>query len=616
MRVRFWLAVSLLLAASGVALAGAREKSASFSDRSSLAGMKIKGSVGVDAARNREGGAGGALKVEPGGRVVWKLRDSNGSGTVEMWVYEDGSAPANPKKRGAGAMWGLVQEDTPVLTVGALYAPYLAGATTYATSDFDPTKNERPWWKVQYLGLKRKPGWHKWTFDFQPEKGLRILYDDKDVNARRAVFNWNKTRLLGFSGIVIVGDTTDAKQVVWVDDVKATLGPPVTAGPVWPPPPPATLAVVAPPRKQTVTPYARWTNGPGRDPDYFPIAVWLQSPRNARRFKAAGFNLYVGLWKGPTEEQLEALRQAGMPVICAQNEVGLRHLKDRIIVGWMHGDEPDNAQRRPDGKGYGPPIPPQKIVAGYRRMAAADPSRPVMLNLGQGVAWDAWHGRGVRTNHPEDYPEYVKGCDVVSFDIYPAVHRNDAVRGNLWYVANGVARLRKWTRDARVVWNCIECTRISNPSVKPTARQVRAEVWMSIIHGSRGLIYFVHQFKPKFIEHALLEDPEMLAAVTALNRQVHSLAAVINGPVIADGATVSSSAARVPVHLTIRKHNGATYLFAVAMYREETTATFHVTGLGEKAVAEVLGEGRTIHIANGRFTDTFRGYDVHLYRIR
>lgn len=91
-------------------------------------------------------------------------------------------------------------------------------------------------------------------------------------------------------------------------------------------------------------PYAPWRNGPPRSSDYFPIAVWLQNPRNAERFKAAGINLYVGLWKGPTEAQLDALRKAGMPVICAQNEVGLAHRDDPIIVGWMHGDEPDNAQ--------------------------------------------------------------------------------------------------------------------------------------------------------------------------------------------------------------------------------------------------------------------------------
>lgn len=616
MALRFPISLALLVVSCFVAVSSAQEKSMTFDGEGSLVGMEITGKVSIAATKNRAGEGGGALEVGPGGRVVWKLRDRNGSGKVELWVYEDGTAPADPKKRGAGPMWGLVQENGPVLVVGVLYAPYLSGGKTYATSDFDPSRQERPWWNVQYLGLKRSRGWHKWTFAFDPEKGLSLLYDGKDVNARRQVFNWNKTRLPGFNGLLILGDATDAQQTVWVDDVKVTLGPPVSAKPLWPPPPPSGLAPVPPQKQQTAMPHAAWANGPGKAPHYFPIAVWLQDPKNAGRYKAAGFNLYVGLWKGPTEGQLAALAKAGMPVVCAQNEVGLKHLGDKTIVGWMHGDEPDNAQSLGKGKGYGPPIPPQKIIEDYKRIAAADPSRPVLLNLGQGVAWDKWHGRGVRTNHPEDYPEYAKGCDIVSFDIYPSTHRHDEVRGNLWYVANGVARLRQWTRDEKVVWNCIECTRISNPSVKPTPHQVRAEVWMSIIHGSRGLIYFVHQFKPRFIEAGLLADPEMLAAVTALNKQIHSLAAVINSPTITGTAAVKSSAANVPVHLMAKRHGGATYLFAVSLYHHETTATFTVAGLAGKASAEVLGEGRRIELTNGQFADRFKGYDVHLYRIR
>ena len=30
-----------------------------------------------------------------------------------------------------------------------------------------------------------------------------------------------------------------------------------------------------------------------------------------------------------------------------------------------------------------------------------------MVNLGQGVAWDDYIGRGIRRNHPEDYVEYI-----------------------------------------------------------------------------------------------------------------------------------------------------------------------------------------------------------------
>jgi hypothetical protein len=70
-----------------------------------------------------------------------------------------------------------------------------------------------------------------------------------------------------------------------------------------------------------------------------------------------------------------------------------------------------------------------------------------------------------------------------------------------------------------ILWNCIECTRISHEK-KAAPHQVRAEVWMSLIHGSTGLLYFVHEFKPTFNEHALLHDPQMLAAVTAIDRQI------------------------------------------------------------------------------------------------
>jgi RNA polymerase sigma factor (sigma-70 family) len=355
------------------------------------------------------------------------------------------------------------------------------------------------------------------------------------------------------------------------------------------------------------------------DPGYFPIAVWLQDPRNAEAYKRAGINLYVGLWRGPTEEQLTALKKAGMPVICHQNRVGLAHLKDTTIVGWMHGDEPDNAQEVRDPntgrRGYGPPIPPARIVADYERLRAADGIRPVMLNLGQGVANDEWKGRGAGASL-DDYPGYVRGADIVSFDVYP-VAGIDKPNGAefLWYVAKGVDRLVKWTGGNKPVWNCIECTRISDPTGKATPAQVKAEVWMALVHGSRGLIYFVHEFKPKFNEHALLDDPEMLAAVTAVNRQIRELAPVLNSPSAASAATVRSSDPQVPIDVLVKRRPEATYVFAVGMRNRPCRGTFTLTGVPEGATAVVLGEERRIMIRAGQFEDDFPAYGVHLYRI-
>lgn len=357
-----------------------------------------------------------------------------------------------------------------------------------------------------------------------------------------------------------------------------------------------------------------WKNGLPRDPAFFPVGVWLQDPRHAPRYREAGINVYVGLWKGPTGEQLAALKAAGLKLVCHQNETALAHPARDIIVAWMHGDEPDNAQPRAGG-GYGPPIPPETIVADYGKLRAADPTRPVLLNLGQGVAWDNWIGRGVRSRHPEDYPEYVKGCDIVSFDIYPAVHDHPEVAGKLWHVPFGVERLRKWTQDRKIVWNCVEASRIDNARVKPSPAQIRSEVWMSIIQGSRGIIYFVHQFKPRFVEASLLEDAELLKGVAEINRQIRELAPVLNSPAVPDGAEIKSSNADVPVAGLVRRQGQATYVFAAAMRDGPARASFALKGAPAAASADVLGEGRKIAVRSGRFEDDFKPYEIHLYRI-
>src|SRR5205823_14108252 len=128
------------------------------------------------------------------------------------------------------------------------------------------------------------------------------------------------------------------------------------------------------------------------------------------------------------------------------------------------------------------------------------------LNLGQGVANDQWIGRGSGAKL-DDYKTYVQGGDIVSFDVYPVAGLGKNGADLLWYVPKGVDRLVRWSEGRRIIWNCIECTHIGDATAQATPHQVRAEVWMALIHGSKGLIYFVHQFQPKFNEHALLDDP-------------------------------------------------------------------------------------------------------------
>jgi hypothetical protein len=358
------------------------------------------------------------------------------------------------------------------------------------------------------------------------------------------------------------------------------------------------------------SPYTPWKNGPSREDSFFPIAVWLQDPKLAQDYRAIGINTYVALVR-TTQEQLDLLRKADIKAICHQSERSLKFRDDPTIAGWMHGDEPDNAQA--DGRGgWGPAIPPQEIIDDYHQIQAKDPTRPVLLNLGQQVANDEWYGRGCEVTA---YPEYVKACDVVSFDVYPVVGIDKPDGENyLWYVAKGVDRLRRWGNGSKIIWNCIECTRIGDLEHKATPHQVKAEVWMSLVHGSMGIIYFCHQFKPVEDDAALLSDKEMSAAVKETSQQILSLAPVLNSPTLEDGAVVTTSDPLVPIDVMAKQRDGATYVFAVGMRNAETSGRFRIPGV-TNGTAEVLGEGRTIEVEGREFRDTFKPYDVHLYKI-
>lgn len=368
------------------------------------------------------------------------------------------------------------------------------------------------------------------------------------------------------------------------------------------------------------SPFAAWKNGPSADPSYFPVGVWLQSPANAERYRAAGINLFIGLWRGPTDEQLAQLKRAGVRVFCEQNAAALARKDDPTIAGWLLPDEPDNAQEQKDPKtgktGYGPPVRPEEVVRWYEKARDADPTRPVLLNLGQGVGYDQWHGRGSE-GKPEDYLTYVRGGDIVGFDVYPAASGyGPAGHNDLWLVGQGVRRLGQWTGGRKLVWNCLECTAIGGPPNKPTPKQVRSEAWLGLVHGSRGIVWFCHQFAPKFNEHALLDDPEMLAAVAAINGEIRELAPVLNSPNADVPATATSSDAAAPLAAMTKRHGGATYVFAVGTRDKAVRGTFTVPGVPAGAAVEVIGENRKVDVTGGKFEDEFEPYGVHLYRIR
>ncbi len=212
------IAVAAPAWAQDVAAPGAVSKY-DFNTADALTGWTLASGAGIDLTRDR-GGAGGSLKIGPGGSALLKLRAEDGSGKVELWVYDDGSKPQNPKAGRVGPRWGLVQSDGRVMAAGILYASYLGGDEGYtATASDGKTWFDQLFW----LGINRAPpGWHKWTFDFDPEAGIRIFHDDKEVGP-----SLEKANLKGFNAVEIWGDAgVENGQTIWVDDLSVVLGGP------------------------------------------------------------------------------------------------------------------------------------------------------------------------------------------------------------------------------------------------------------------------------------------------------------------------------------------------------------------------------------------------------
>ena len=352
-----------------------------------------------------------------------------------------------------------------------------------------------------------------------------------------------------------------------------------------------------------------YPNGFPGNVDFFPIGVWLQSPARAPAYKAIGVNTYVNLWHGPTERQLADLAKYGMFVIASQNDVALRSPNRAVIKAWLHQDEPDNAQ--PIGLGlYGTCIPATEVVRRTHTMKARDPTRPVMLNFGQGVANEYWNGRGPCTNDRSYYSIAARDVDILSFDIYPVGSKTPQVKGKLEYVARGVARLKSIATSDQKVWAVIETTAL-DPGHTVTPAQLRAEVWMAIIHGARGIVYFVHEFLPTFREDGIFRHVDIVREVSKENKLIKSMAPILNIPNLSGVVTVQST---VPVDTLVKRYENKIYIFAVSMANKASQPRFTLKGL-DATKALVVDEDRTLTITRSAFQNSFDGYGVHIYEV-
>jgi len=192
------------------------------------------------------------------------------------------------------------------------------------------------------------------------------------------------------------------------------------------------------------------------------------------------------------------------------------------------------------------------------------------------------------------YRQLFAKAEMIGFDSYPLQVR---CSGDFTLVYDLQHELAALTGKPTYQW--IETGRMGTcgHNLDPTAATVRAEAWLAIAGGARGIGYF-----PDFW------PPDIAAAISETNHTIAGLARALLAP----EALVSVAPDGTPVKAGARLLNGAYYVVAANPSYTPASATFTVPGVADGLV-RVYGEGRTLPVSSGQFTDSFAGLGAHIY---
>ena len=264
------------------------------------------------------------------------------------------------------------------------------------------------------------------------------------------------------------------------------------------------------------------------------------------------------------------------------------------------------------------PVPrarPEEILKRYRDFKRHDPDRPVFLTL-TGYFHPQFKKWG--EEHKTLYPEYVRACDVVGYDIYPIYGWN---KPEWIHLVHEATELLVRMAGPRPVYAWIETSKggqWTGPLERQkdvTPRHIRAEVWMALCRGATAIGYFTHVWKPSYDPFGV--PPRNREALASVNAQLDRLAPVLLGGETPGRVSIEAEGS-VKLDALARRKGEDLYVFAVNYDERDVPAraTIRVEGLAAGRTVEVVDEDRSIAASGGCFVDDLEPLDVHVYRIR
>ena len=354
---------------------------------------------------------------------------------------------------------------------------------------------------------------------------------------------------------------------------------------------------------------AGWT-----DPSFFPISVFFGKPEHAKTLAGLGVNTYMGAeHDGST---LKSITDQGISVL-AQSEWTRAEVGDNAkVVGWHVSDECDMGA----GDCYSPQGETGQLAiqkSWTDEFRSYNDGRFLQANFGNGVLGSYWS--------PTTMDDHLRLVDVSSVDKYaytsPAVQ--SLIPGSPYWLKGknpASSSAYGWLQDrmetfatpasSKPNWVFVETAMpyLTESGAKTiTGDQIEGAVWNGIIHGAAGIAYFQHN-NNGCGNYSLVDCGAALQTkVRAIDAQVKALAPVINSQPYTwiFGPKLETS---------LKAKDGSAYIFA--MTDGSTGSRTFTLPPGLTGNVEVVGEGRTISVTGGTFTDTFASESTHhIYRV-
>ena len=302
----------------------------------------------------------------------------------------------------------------------------------------------------------------------------------------------------------------------------------------------------------------------------FPRMVWRQCPTYYPTSIGAGINLFLGVSCAGADEQLDRLAGRAISTVDAETP----GVSGPGVVGWHLPDEADVSVGIPENL-------PQPKASG----------RVTFLTLTDHFSADT----APPPKGKEIYPGFFKSADVIGFDTYPVEVRCSIEQiDNVYWMQRELISLT----GGKPTFQWIEAGPMEHcrNNEDPTPAVVRAETWLAIAGGARGIGYF-----PDWWAEDIRNE------VRLVNREILALAPALLAPVAKANWSTES-----PVRVGARRYNGATYVIAVNTSTAPANASFTVPGLGGRKL-RVFRDGRIVTPLGDLVVDKLPGLGVAVY---